>query len=272
MPVINLEPGGPPSEGPCNWPTITTCCPDWESYPSDVRVNATTWATSILWALTGRRFGECQYTIRPCGSACRHGGWMTWPVQFDGDGGYGVLNPVNLGGVWYNCVCPGPCSCKARCEIRLPDPVSSIVSVFVDGLEISPTAYRVDNQSLLVRTDGECWPKCQNLNLSDPTDAGTFFVTYNQGVPVPTALQLAAGILACSFAKDCIAGCGLPGNLSTLSRQGVEVTMIDPTTALGKGLTGIPQVDQAIIAYNPGRLSSRPRVRSLDVPRPRVTL
>lgn len=273
MPVINLLAGVPPTDEPCNWPIITTCCSDWETFPSDVRVNATSWATSILWRLTGRQFGTCEWTVRPCGSTCGHGGWMTWPVSWDGSGdGYGILNPYNYGGTWFNCACPGVCSCKARCEVLLNGPVESIVSVVVDGITLDPSAYRVDNRSILVRTDGECWPKCQDLNLSDTTDVGTFFVTYNRGMPVPTDGQIAAGILACDFAKTCTSGCKLPGNLSTLSRQGVEITMADPVEALGNGLTGVSQVDQWIQSVNPKRLTSRPRVRSLDVPQHRITL
>lgn len=273
MPVINLLPGLPPSEGPCEWPIITSCCADWETYPSDVRVNATSWATEILWALTGRRFGLCQTTIRPCGSTCGHGGWMTWPVDSDGfsDGAGGFVLPYNYGGTWFNCACPGACSCKARCEVQLQDPVDSIVSVVVDGITLDPSAYRVDNRSILVRTDGECWPRCQDLNLSNTSDVGTFFVTYRRGVSVPQAGQLAAGLLACDFAKSCVSGCKLPGNLSTLSRQGVEITMADPVEVLGQGLTGIALVDTWIQSVNPHRLANRPRVRSLDVSPYRVT-
>lgn len=272
MPVINLVPGIPPTEEPCNWPIITECCSEWESFPSDVRVNATTWATSILWALTGRRLGTCEVTVRPCGSTCSHGGWMAWPVTVDcGADGAGILNPYNFDGVWFNCVCPGACSCSARCEVPLPGPVNSIVSVTVDGLVINPSAYRVDNSEILVRTDGECWPKCQNFNLSGTSEVGTFFVTYTRGVVVPVAGQIAAGILACEFAKSCTSGCQLPGNLSSLSRQGVEVTMVDPTDALGQGLTGVHQVDQWIRSVNPFHLASKPRVRSLDVPLIRST-
>jgi hypothetical protein len=273
MPVINLAADVIPDEAPCNWPIITECCPDWDSLPSDVRVNATAWATEILWALTGRRFGTCQVTVRPCGSSCGHGGWFTWPVDGDGySGGVGgILTPYNYGGTWFNCACPGACSCKARCEVVLADPVESIVSVVVDGITLDPSAYRVDNGSILVRTDGECWPRCQDLNLSNTTDVGTFFVTYNRGVPVPVGGQLAAGLLACDFAKSCTSGCKLPGNLSTLSRQGVEITMVDPTEALGQGLTGISSVDLWIRSVNPYQLASRPRVRSLDVNPYRVT-
>lgn len=260
------------AEIPCAWPIDTGCCPDWDTYTPEVQASATAWATEILWSLTGRRFGLCETTIRPCGSTCSHGGWMTWPVSWDGSGtGYGILNPYNFGGTWFNCVCPGACSCKARCEVRLQDPVHSVTEVIVDGLTIDPSAYRVDNQSILVRTDGECWPKCQDLNLSDTSDVGTFFVTYQRGVPVPIAGQIAAGILACDFAKSCTSGCKLPGNLSTLSRQGVEITMSDPTDALGNGLTGVSQVDQWIQSVNPRRLTNRPRVRSLDINPYRVT-
>jgi len=147
-----------------------------------------------------------------------------------------------------------------------------VSSVVVDGVEVPADAYRVDNGSLLVRQDGECWPRCQDFNLSGtaPDDENTFFVTYQRGMPVPMAGQIAAGLLACDFAKSCATGCKLPGNLASLTRQGVEVTVADPTQDVNEGLTGIPQVDQWIRAVNPAKRTGRARVYSPDVDFPRV--
>lgn len=264
------------AEQPCAWPINTNCCPDWDSYSPELQEDATAWATQILWALTGRRFGECPVVVRPCGGGCHAGGYMTWPVYLDGNssGGFGGqwFPFVDATGQWRNCACIGGCSCSATCEVWLPGPVSSITSVFIDGVEVPPTAYRVDNQNTLVRQDGECWPECQNLDLSavNPDVENTFVVTYQRGTPVPVAGQIAAGLLACDFAKSCTTGCKLPGNLSSLSRQGVEVTMADPTDELNAGLTGVPQVDQWIRAMNPNRLAGRMRIGSLDVNMPRA--
>jgi hypothetical protein len=198
---------------------------------------------------------------------------MTWPVQSDGtwSGGGSWWPYVDSTGTWRNCACTGACSCQARCQVWLPGPVATIAEVRVDGIIIDPGSYRVDNGSILVRTDGECWPECQDLNLSGPDQESTFFVTYERGEPVPLGGELAAGILACSFAKDCQTGCGLPGNLSSLSRQGVEISFVDVTSQIGAGLTGVPQVDTWLRAVNPGRRTQRAKVYSPDVKQPRTT-
>lgn len=281
MPVINQALSVPSvlslQAEPCLWPINTNCCPDWGTLDPQLQEDATAWATNILWALTGRQFGQCTITVRPCGSTCNFaGGYMTWPVTLDGGNAAaagGWFPFVDQSGVWRNCGCVGGCSCKPRCEVWLPGPVASVSEVVVDGVTIDPAAYRVDNDHLLVRQDGECWPECQDFNLSGiaPDDENTFLVTYQRGIPVPVAGQIAAGLLACDFAKSCTTGCKLPGNLSSLTRQGVEVSLADPTDELNDGLTGVPQVDQWIRAVNPSKIQQRPRVYSGDVNYPRIT-
>lgn len=264
------------ADTPCDWPINTGCCSDWDTYPPELQADATSWATEILWALTGRRFGSCPVTVRPCGGGCHFGGYITYPVAADGNSGAlggGMIPFIDATGTWRNCVCVGACSCRPTCEVWLPGPVAEIVSVTVDGVLIDPSAYRVDDGQYLVRQDGECWPECQDFDLSATgMDVdNTFVVEYQRGNVVPIAGQIAAGMLACDFAKSCTTGCKLPGNLSSLSRQGVEITMADPTDELNAGLTGIPQVDQWIRAVNPNHLMSRSRVYSPDVNYPRVT-
>jgi hypothetical protein len=278
MPVISPEGIGPnpqpPSEGPCTWPIKTGCCPDWDTFDPEVQADATAWATEILWALSGRRFGPCTITVRPCGSTCNFaGGWMTFPVFLDGgtaSAAGGWFPFVDRMGNWRNCACRGACSCEARCQVWLPGPVVSVTEVNVDGVTLDPSSYRVDNQNLLVRTDGECWPECQNFDLSEFEDEDTFFVTYERGTPVPTAGQIAAGILACSFAKSCVTGCGLPGNLANIDRQGVTIEFVDVSDQLTAGFTGIPFVDSWLRAVNPNRLTHRLRVSSRDINFPRM--
>lgn len=261
-------------EGPCApWPLDTSCCPDWDTYTPELQASATTWATYILWALSGRRLGACPITVRPCGSNCATGfGWMTWPVTLDGGNASaagGWFPYVDGTGIWRNCGCVGACSCRARCEVILPAPVAYVATVTVDGLVVPETSYRVDNRSILVRTDGECWPQCQDFDETDPVD-GTFFVTYARGEEVPPAGQIAAGKLACAYAKSCTTGCKLPGNLASLSRQGVEVQLVDPAQVLADGYTGIADVDLWLRAVNPYRRTQRARLYSPDLDYPRT--
>lgn len=258
------------AEGPCTpWPINTDCCADWATYTPAVQQRATEWASYILYALTGRRFDSCTVIERPCGPACLTSfGWMTWPVTMDGgnSAAAGWMIPfIDAGGTWRNCTCPGACTCRADCEIILSSPVQSITTVHVDGVLIPSSSYRLDPGGALVRTDGECWPDCQDFNVSELTDPDTFFVTYVAGEAVPMAGQSAAGILACDFAKTCTTGCKLPGNLSSLSRQGIDVQMIDPTQVLQDGLTGIAEVDLFIRAVNPYGVKGRTQLYSPDL-------
>jgi hypothetical protein len=271
MPVVNPAATPPPipsgTTAPCGWTIDTTCCPDWDTATSVQRDRATQWATYLLWSLTGRQFGACEVTVRPCGSTCQYyGGWMTYPVVADGIGS--VWSPFIRDGSWFNCGCAGACSCEPRCAVWLPGPVAGVVEVVVDGVVIDPSRYRVDNRTRLVGLDGQCWPDCQNMNLESP-DEGTFQVTYLRGKPLPMAGQIAAGLLACEFLKACQGqACGLPANISSLTRQGVQIEMVDPTDELNDGLTGIRQVDQFIRAVNPKNLLRRPRVLSPDLKQP----
>lgn len=275
MPVINVALPGPvtsPDEGPCTWPIEVTCVPNWTDYSLEVRNAASSWAAYILWALTGRQYGPCSVNYRPCSPRCGNTiGYLAFPV---GQGGYsGGTAPWMIpwidNGVWRNCGCTGGCSCRARCEVPLQGPVSMIDEVRVDGVVLTPTAYRLDSYQgipVLVRTDGECWPECQDME-ADVTETGSFVITYRRGVEVPRAGQIAAGELAAEFAKACTnQSCSLPQQLASLSRNGVEVQVLDPTTAFDNGLTGIANVDLFIKAVNPYRRASRARVRSLDAP------
>lgn len=282
MPVINniagaQDPVPVGSQAPCAWTIDTSCCEDWASFDVAIQERATAWATYILYALSGRRFGVCEITVRPCGPRCRaSSAYTAYPVTTDGYWagsagiGAGLLSPFIRNGTWFNCGCSGSCNCTASCEAWLPGPVATVTEVFSDGVLVPSTSYRVDDGEWLVRTDGECWPECQDLDSSNPTDPNTLFVTYGRGVPVPVAGQIAAGILACEFAKACTGqACALPQNLSSISRQGIEVSLPDPSDLLQQGLTGIADVDLWIMAVNPYRKAGRSRVYSPDIDYPR---
>ncbi|MFJ9029814.1 hypothetical protein ACIRQP_15025 [Streptomyces sp. NPDC102274] len=256
----------------CDWTLNTSCCPAWSGYDEAVQAAATAWAMGILDSLTGHQFGQCPVTVRPCGPKCANwGGYMTFPVTRDGylrgNGMPWMLPYIDGAGAWRNCTCAGTCSCRARCEVPLPGPVEAVDEVRVDGLVLDPSAYRVDNGSLLVRTDGECWPQCQDMGLP-VTAEGAFAVTYRRGLPLPPAGQIAAGELACEFAKACAgdSSCALPQQLQSLSRQGINVQVVDPQAVLSEGMTGIANVDLWIRSVNPSGKRQRSRVHSLDMP------
>lgn len=261
----------------CDWPIDTTCCPDWDSYSPEVQAMATTMATEILDALTGRRFAQCEMNYRPCGPKCQTSfGYMTWPVNAPAVGaGIPWMIPYVDSGVWRNCVCSGGCTCRAAHEVPFPGPVVEVTTVTLDGVVLDPSAYRLDyfrGVPVLVRTDGDPWPDCQDMSLGIG-EIGSFNIVYQPGELLPQGGQYAAGLLACDYAKGCTGGdCVLPQQLVSLSRNGVEVQVADPTTLLENGLTGIAQVDQWIRAVNPRAKAQRSRVYSLDLPGRRFTV
>ena len=283
MPVINpVEPTPPPTPGsmpgPCDWTIDTSCCTDWASFTPEQQQRATSLATFVLDALTGRQFAQCAVNYRPCGPKCAGGaGYMTWPVGLGAVGGGSLpwMIPYVDGGLWRNCACPGACSCAARCEVPFPTSVAQVDRVLVDGIELDPSAYRLDSWRgvpRLVRTDGDCWPQCQDMNV-DMDAVGSFTIVYRPGKPLPRAGQIAAGDLACEFAKACAGGpCALPGQMASLTRNGVDLELVDPTTVLEDGKTGIQSVDLFIRAVNPHAVAQRSRVRSPDMNRGRFSV
>lgn len=276
MPVIGPDDFPPvPTPGAlCAWEIDTTCCTGWDDIDPTVQMTAAAWATEILDALTGHQFAQCPVTLRPCGKACGFmGGYITWPVNSPASIGAGTpwMFPfIDGSGLWRNCVCAGACKCRATCEARMPYPIAAIDEILVDGVVLDPSAYRIDNGHIIVRTDGECFPECQNLDLPT-TEPDTWSVTLRPGTPLPLSGAIAAGKLACEFAKACVgdADCALPQELISLSRNGVQVQVADPQLVLDNGLTGIHEVDTFIRAFNPGKLRARPRVFSPDVRPPR---
>lgn len=253
---------------PCTWDDIdTSCCDNWDTIDPAIQANALAYASLVLWARTGRQYGLCDNIVRPCGRWCNDdgvGGWY-W--------GGGMWLPYVIDGQWYNggCGCNGGCSsCAPACQVYLPGPVASITSVTVDGVVINPATYYVLDQRWLVRTGtGNCWPDCQDFNVT--SGVGSFIVTYKRGEEPPGPLLVAAGTLACEWAKACTGGpCRLTPYITGLSRQGVDFTAVDPMTLLDNGFTGLFEVDSLIAALNPYGQTHRLRLMSPDVDGPRM--
>lgn len=270
---------------PCNWTVDVGCCPDWDGYDLATQTAAAEYAALSIWAATGRRFGACTRTVRPCGEDCEDNfGWGSgfwW--------GDGVWYPYILNGIWRNCWCGNGNGCQ-RCrpdhQVWLTPPVSGIVEVrFSDGTIVDPETYRVDDWQWLVRqgpnldtdpitaSDGG-WPRHNDYNFpvtgalapAAPTWP-VWEVTYLWGLGVPSVLQRAAGELACEWAKNCVgAACRLPQRVTSIARQGVTVSLADVDQLLQNGLTGLVTVDSIIQRFNPSRLPSRMAIASPDLP------
>lgn len=264
---------GCPGVGPCAvWELPLDCyivsgdadpCIGGQPVPQDLIDAQSLVASQLIWALTGRQFGLCEVTIRPCRKSCNP--CPDLPEFGVGPNGYG---PALIDGAWYNippCACQDGCSCTTVCSVPLPFPACSVSEVLVDGVIVDPTTYRIDSFNSLVRVGSECWPSCQNLTLPD-TEEGTWSVTLEYGREVPELVLRATAEIAAELIKACVGQpCRLPQRLQSITRQGVTISFIDPQEFMRNGRTGFYLADMAIQAYNPRGLQRRPAVYSPDV-------
>jgi hypothetical protein len=251
---------------PCaGWAPNTGLCASWATYSAQVQAYATRVATRVLWAATGRRFGLCARTVRPCWSV-QEPLYQTFPVGYYGEGYWQLLGTAGGVQVFASgaCACSSACQCKPP-QIPLPPVVNSVTSVQIDGVVLDPSAYQLQ-AGYLVRMDGQAWPYVQNLAapLGQPS---TWAVTFQQGEPVPDALNDAAGLYACQVGAALTGGsCQLPNRVQSVTRQGVTIEYVDADNYLDHGRTGYEVVDSVIVTYNPKGLMQRPRFLSPDLP------
>jgi hypothetical protein len=188
------------------------------------RADTATWtqalvaASEVLYALGGRRYR---------GTGCRA------EFVYDAD--------------------PGRCCAwwtrRARCShgwysrLRLPDGSARVEQVVVDGEPLDAGLWQ-QSGGWLWRVGGHGWPP----------HGGRVVVTYGYGVNPPQAGVDAAVALAEQFvlATTDPGACELPQRVTSVSRQGVDVTLLDPQEFLTDGRTGLYSVDLFLAAENPG--------------------
>lgn len=256
--------------GPCEvWPAYFPC--DVSCQSPTVTGQAVELATEVVWALSGRQFGLCEVTLRPCRRECTSFPWPgdgTYAGNWTQWAGSGWINPTLIAGQWFNVVCgrcTTECSCSSISEVVLPAPVAEVVQVKIDGVVVSGSDYRLDNDRLLVLLNGE-WPHCNDLALPD-TEVGTWSITARYGDDVPEGGKWAVGELACELMKA-LAGedCRLPRNVTQLVRQGVTIDFPPVAELMARGQTGLYLVDQFIATWNPNGLRRRSGVYDVDKP------
>lgn len=279
----------------CNWP-LAHCgeggpsddpqCSALAALQPEMRELVQQMAVDYLWNWTRRQFGTCPVTVRPCRDNCgdrntttyRGYGRVTTNLPWY-EGFPGPLNPALIGGQWWNLPCGGgcpqdQCSCTYVPTVELAGPVASIDSVIVNGITLDPSQYRVDNFRWLVRTDGEDWPVCQDMTKNSLFEDDTFQVTYQIGVAVPAGGQVAAGKLACEFAKAACGNgkCELPQRLQQITRQQVTTMVLDNYSTMYQfGTTGIFIVDSWVASIMASNRQTGARIASPDVRSPRRT-
>ena len=228
---------------------------DPENEPLDAYVVSV--ATNLLWRRTAGVYGLCEVTVRPCGRRCgTASGFMYWPV-------------LTGSGQWINVTCgcaDQACGCCTVSDIPLDGPVDSIVEVLINGVVVDPDTYRVDNGYRLTRVSpSEAWPMCQNLSLPG-TEEDTFQIRYLRGVPVPVDGQYALAALAAELKLACQdEDCRLPARVQEITRQGIQMSLVNDVDFLRSGLFGVPEADMWVTAVNPNNQSSQSAVWSPDM-------
>jgi hypothetical protein len=223
--------------------------------------NCIQFASEVLYNFTGRRWpGEQTDTIRPCGIRTN----IMWGRPFES-----LSSTPNLG--WCGCNRPRECGCHHLSEIRLPGyPVVGVDHVKIDGEEVDPSWYRLDDHRWLVWIGDDdsgrtAWPCCQRLDLAD-SEPDTFSVAYTFGTTPDQGGVMACASLACELALAFGGGlegdkkCRLPRRVTTIARQGVTIAVLDPLTLFKEGQTGLAEVDMWIASKMVGAKTRRASV------------
>lgn len=224
------------------WEAQLTC--DVSGYDPALVDAAVQAAQSILWGMTGRRFGVCETTEwydMPCTSPCV----VPWADEF----GPGVEYEL------------GYANRRKCCALHLTSrPVRAILEVKALGVVLDPSEYYL-GRGVLYRI-GQCWP-CETDCEFPPVE-----VTYKYGIDVPVLGQYALGELACELLRGWTgADCRLPSNAISVTRQGVTVDLGSPEVLFAQNRIGLPTCDQFIYSVNPDRLRSASTVHSPDISR-----
>lgn len=131
-------------------------------------------------------------------------------------------------------------------------PVLQIEAVVTANGQIAPsTSYTLVNNAYLVSVDQTIW----NLQAG-------ITVSYKFGNRPPTAGRIAAIRLANELLKlvEDPEACALPDRVTSVSRQGMSFTILDPQEFIKDGRTGIYEIDLFLQAANPSRARKRPRI------------
>lgn len=231
------------------WATVEDVRAPCDCVDPDLLAKTLGMATSVLYNLTRRRWPGVQTdTIRPQSRYRADPNPRWWPGTDTAPWG------------WCSCHRERVTGCSSISEVRLPGhPVvvddEHPIEVTLDGDPFLD--FRLDDGRFLARIDGNGWPCCQVLRRS-VDEVGTFQITYSYGGAPPAGGDLAAAALACQYAlafdPDAVRDgrCRLPRRVTTVTRGGTTIAVIDPMTLVKDGLVGLAEIDQWVAAQNIG--------------------
>lgn len=230
---------------------------------SDYAYDACKTASYLLWAMSGRKFsGMTTVTeryvsqfdpyLRTAGSAFRY-----WPTLVAGS----VTN-VPVGGndrIYGNDFLGDGTSSRSRVRLRGRKVVKVHALRDINGNLIDPKFYYLSDHSTIYGVPNTNW------------NPANIEVTYTYGTPPPTMGRAAARLFAIELVKyyEGDETCGLPQRVTSVSRQGVNYTILDQQSFIDEGKTGIYIVDLFLKTTNPDKAKARARVFSPDTPRAR---
>jgi hypothetical protein len=221
--------------------------------PGDINADlAVQSATDILYALSGQRFGGIREVTEDYATSCRRH-WAPNPTT--------RYSTTALYMTGYGCRGQYPDACRS---IRLRGgPVHSVTSIsIIDPNDLSettvdPTEYELVGPRSLIPLPGKGWPRNARVR-----------VTYVYGEK-PTAGARAACIeLANQFLyamNGDTENCRLPMRVTSVTRQGMSWTLLDPQEFMSDGRTGLYTIDLFLKTVNPSKALKRSRVFSPDV-------
>lgn len=236
---------------PITWPDTV----DVGAIDTDLREWAELAAANALRFLTLYRVGGTPISVRPCGTTCRSPHYF----QLGAEHGAGFHPYLADNGMYANCWCSSGCRCDEPEGFRLQGPVGAIEYIRIDGTLVPPEDYYLVGGDTVVRKTGG-WPGCRARTE----------VRYTQGYPVDMQGQWVGGILAEEFlkAKQLDPKCRLPKSITNLTRAGITMTF-----SIGQWpdmLTGIKEIDQYLVQWNPNGKRQAPGILSPDLDTPTV--
>lgn len=202
-------------------------------------------ASRHMWALSGRRWSGSRTVAAEVIADGVSPGWNpSWGEHVP------LVAPYTTGdGEIRNCFCARPPA------VRLPgDNITAVDSVTVNGAARDPATYRLAHGWLEDRS-GAGWPTCEPGMI----------VTYRLGTAPPADGTAAVAELAAELIRS-VAGqeTRLPGNVTSITRQGITVGQVPASALYEKGMTGIAPVDAWLATVNPNRLTRSARSWSPD--------